>query len=137
MDALPIVETTGLPYASNKPGIMHACGHDGHTAVLLGVAAVLAENVDRFSGTVKLIFQPAEEGGLAAQRMCDEGVLQAPQVDAIFGLHGWPGLKVGMVATRPTALLASVDGFTLTITGAAVMRPRRRMRLIQSSVQPP
>jgi amidohydrolase len=117
MDALPIMEATGAAYASMNPGVMHACGHDGHMAVLLGAAAVLSAHAKRFSGTIKLLFQPAEEGGLGAKRMCEEGVLESPKVEAIFGLHGWPGLKVGMVATRPEALLASVDGFTITVTG--------------------
>jgi len=117
MDALPIEENTGLPYASKHPGRMHACGHDGHTAVLLGAAAVLQGHREQFTGTIKLLFQPAEEGGCGAERMCDEGVLENPKVGAIFGLHGWPGMKVGMVATRPGALLASVDGFTVKITG--------------------
>jgi amidohydrolase len=117
MDALPIPEATNLPYASTKPGLMHACGHDGHTAILLGAAAILKENAHRFPGTVKLLFQPAEEGGCGAEKMSNEGVLANPKVDAIFGLHGWPGLKVGMVATRPGPLLAAVDGFTITITG--------------------
>ncbi|MGN6367710.1 MAG: M20 metallopeptidase family protein [Phycisphaerae bacterium] len=117
MDALPIAETTNLPYASTKPGLMHACGHDGHTAILLATAAILKENTHRFPGTVKLLFQPAEEGGCGAEKMSLEGTLDNPKVDAIFGLHGWPGLKVGMVATRPGPLLAAVDGFTITITG--------------------
>lgn len=117
MDALPITEETGLAYASQTPGKMHACGHDGHTAVLLGAAAVLKAAADSFSGDIKLIFQPAEEGGCGAQRMCEEGALENPRPSAIFGLHGWPGLKTGMVASRPGALLASVDGFTIRITG--------------------
>src|SRR5690348_15882848 len=95
MDALPITEETGLPYASERPGFKHACGHDGHTAVLLGAAAILKQNLDRFSGTIKLIFQPAEEGGLGAERLVKDGVLENPYVAAIFRLHGWPGLKVG------------------------------------------
>ncbi|HVT80856.1 MAG TPA: M20 family metallopeptidase [Phycisphaerae bacterium] len=115
MDALPVTEETGLPYASRRPGVMHACGHDGHMAVLLGAAAVLKAHATQLSGTVKLIFQPAEEGGLGADRMCADGAVEG--VDAIFGLHGWPGLKVGMVATRPGPLLASVDGFTIRIAG--------------------
>ncbi len=106
MDALPIHEETGAEYASTKPGFMHACGHDGHTSILLGTAAVLAAHTAAFSGTVKLLFQPAEEGGCGAKLMAEEGVLDAPKVDAIFGLHGWPGLKVGMVATRPGAPVA-------------------------------
>ena len=115
MDALPIVEETGLPYASERPGVMHACGHDGHMAILLAAAAIL-QKAD-FVGKVKLVFQPAEEGGCGAQKMVEDGVLEKPQVGAIFGLHGWPGLKVGTVATKPGALLASVDGFTIRVTG--------------------
>jgi len=117
MDALPISEETGADYASTIPNRMHACGHDGHTAILLGAAAVLAAHAGAFSGTIKLLFQPAEEGGLGAKLMAEEGVLENPNVEAVFGLHGWPGLKVGMVATRPGPLLASVDGFTIRITG--------------------
>jgi amidohydrolase len=117
MDALPVTEATDLPYASQNPGFMHACGHDGHMAVLLGAAAILQQHAGTFAGTVKLIFQPAEEGGCGAEKMCQEGVLEKPKVDAIFGLHGWPGLKVGMVATKGGALLASVDGFTITVKG--------------------
>ncbi len=117
MDALPIMEATNLPYASKIPGVMHACGHDGHTAVLLGAAACLQSVADSFGGTIKLIFQPAEEGGCGAERMCKEGVLENPKVDGIFGLHGWPGLPVGMAATRSGVLLASVDGFTIQIRG--------------------
>ena len=117
MDALPIAEETGLAYASQTPGKMHACGHDGHMAILLGAAAILQANRAAFSGAVKLLFQPAEEGGCGADRMAKEGALDNPKVQAIFGLHGWPGLKVGMVATRPGPLLASVDGFTIRIAG--------------------
>ncbi|MEI8196864.1 MAG: amidohydrolase, partial [Phycisphaerae bacterium] len=93
MDALPVEELTGLPYASQTKGCMHACGHDGHMAVLLGAAAVLKQAASHFRGTVKLLFQPAEEGGCGALRMVQDGVLENPRVDAIFGLHGWPGLK--------------------------------------------
>jgi amidohydrolase len=117
MDALPILETTALPYASESRGLMHACGHDGHTSILLGAAAILVSRASTFRGTIKLIFQPAEEGGKGALRMCNEGVLDAPRVDAIFGLHGWPGMKIGTVGTRPGPLLASVDSFDITLTG--------------------
>jgi amidohydrolase len=117
LDALPIAEETGVPYASQRQGVMHACGHDGHTAILLGAAAILQAHADQFSGIVKLLFQPAEEGGCGADRMVQDGVLENPKVEAIFGLHGWPGLKVGTVATRPGALLASVDGFTVRLRG--------------------
>jgi amidohydrolase len=117
MDALPITEETGASYASTVPGKMHACGHDGHTSVLLGAAAILKENAHRLKGSVKLIFQPAEEGLLGAEVMVKEGILTNPKVEAIFGLHGWPGLKVGMVATRHGPLAASVDGFSISIKG--------------------
>jgi amidohydrolase len=116
---LPITETTGLEYASKKPGVMHACGHDGHTATLLGAAGVLKEIAPQLSGTIKLIFQPAEEGGCGADRMVKDGVLDGPKVDAIFGLHGWPGLKVGTVATKPGPIMAAVDEFKVTIVGKA------------------
>ena len=117
MDALPITEETGLPYASQRKGFMHACGHDGHTSVLLGAAAILQAYRDSFSGTIKLLFQPAEEGGCGADRMVADGVLENPKVQAIFGLHGWPGLKVGMTASRAGPLLASVDGFSIQVSG--------------------
>jgi amidohydrolase len=120
IDALPILERTGLPYASTHPGMMHACGHDGHTATLAGVAGVLKAMEAELLVCVKFIWQPAEEGGGGAERLVDAGVLDGslgPKVSAIFGLHGWPGLKVGMVATRPGTLLAATDTFTVTFTG--------------------
>src|SRR3954468_15248814 len=120
IDALPILENTGLPYASHHPGFMHACGHDGHTATLLGVAAALKSMGDDLPVCVKLIWQPAEEGGGGAERLVEEGVLDGtlgPKVDAIFGLHGWPGLPVGVVATKPGPLLAATDTFTATFVG--------------------
>ncbi len=120
MDALPIEEMTGLPYASLTPGKMHACGHDGHTSVLLGTAAALKEIAADLHGHIKLIFQPAEEGAMGGERMVEDGVLLnvgGPPIDAIFGLHGWPGLKVGQAGTRPGPLLASVDGFRVVIKG--------------------
>ena len=117
LDALPISEQTNLPYASQRQGVMHACGHDGHTAILLGTAAILQSHTPHFAGTIKLLFQPAEEGGCGAERMVNEGALHNPNVQAIFGLHGWPHLKVGTVASRSGALLASVDGFTIKLRG--------------------
>jgi len=120
IDALPIVERTGLPYASTHPGMMHACGHDGHTATLLGTAGVLKSLEDRLPVCVKLIWQPAEEEGAGAARLVKAGVLDGtlgPKVNAIFGLHGWPGLKVGMVATKAGPLLAATDSFTAEFIG--------------------
>jgi amidohydrolase len=122
IDALPITERTNLPYASNHPGQMHACGHDGHMTTLLTAAAVLRQLADRneLPVCVKLLFQPAEEGGGGADRLVKAGVLDGrigPKVSAIFGLHGWPALKVGIVATRPGALLAATDKFHVTFIG--------------------
>ncbi|MFI5381073.1 MAG: M20 family metallopeptidase [Tepidisphaerales bacterium] len=120
IDALPITENTGLEYASTHPGKMHACGHDGHAAGLVGVAGILKSMQDRLPVCVKLIWQPAEEGGAGASRMIAGGVLDGrlgPRVHAIFGLHGWPALKVGTVATRPGPILAGQDTFEVKITG--------------------
>lgn len=120
MDALPIEEQTGLAYASVHKGVMHACGHDGHTANLLGVAAVLS-TIEERPRPVSFIFQPAEEGGAGGLAMCNDGVLDGrvvgPPVGAIYGLHGWPQLPLGMVATRPGPLLAATDNFGVTIRG--------------------
>jgi amidohydrolase len=121
IDALPILERTGLPYSSTHSGMMHACGHDGHTATLLGVAGILKEIVDELPVCVKLIWQPAEEGGGGGERLVEAGVLDGrigPKVAAIFGLHGWPGLKVGTVATKAGTLLAATDTFAATFVGS-------------------
>lgn len=122
MDALPIDERTGRPYASATPGVMHACGHDGHTTILLGAARVLSKS--RRPSPVTLIFQPAEENGGGGQVMCEEGVLQGdrgaglgPPVGRIFGLHGWPQLALGQIASRPGAIMASTDDFDLVVRG--------------------
>lgn len=120
IDALPIVENTGLPYASTHPGRMHACGHDGHSAGLVGAAAIFKRLEPSLPVCVKLLWQPAEEGGGGAEHMVRAGVLDGrvgPRVAAVFGLHGWPSLKVGLVATRPGPLLASTDNFTVTFRG--------------------
>lgn len=119
MDALPIVERTGVPYASRYHGLMHACGHDGHTAILLGAAAVLSR-IDR-PRPVTLVFQPAEEGGAGGLRLCREGLLRpgliGPPIARMYGLHGWPDLALGHVATRPGPLLASTDEFRARVRG--------------------
>ena len=120
IDALPIEERSGVAYASTRPGFMHACGHDGHTAMLLATAAVLRDRVASLGVCVKLIFQPAEEGGAGAHRLVKAGVLDGrigPKACAIYGLHGWPGLPVGMVSTRPGPLLAATDTFRVTFRG--------------------
>jgi amidohydrolase len=119
MDALPIAEQTGVPYASTHPGFMHACGHDGHTAILLGVARVLSQ-LPR-PRPVTLVFQPAEEGGGGGDKLCKEGLTEGgiigPPIDRMFGLHGWPELPLGHVGSRPGPLLASTDEMTVVITG--------------------
>ena len=120
IDALPILERTGLPYSSTHAGQMHACGHDGHSATLMGTAALIKSLAAELPVCVKLIWQPAEEGGGGAERLVDAGVLDGtlgPKVSAIFGLHGWPGLKVGSVATKGGTLLAATDTFTAVFTG--------------------
>jgi amidohydrolase len=117
LDALPITEETGLPYASQNPGRMHACGHDGHMACLAGAAAVLSRIADQLPGAVKFIFQPAEENGAGAERLCREGVLDDPKVAAIFALHGWPTLPLGAVGIRQGPVLASTNPWSLTVHG--------------------
>ncbi|MCK4659117.1 MAG: amidohydrolase, partial [Phycisphaerae bacterium] len=117
MDALPLVEKTGLPYASQTPGKMHACGHDGNMACLVGAARVLHGFADQLPGAVKFIFQPGEEGFAGARLMIEAGVLDSPRVDAAFALHGWPTLDLGMAAIVPGAALAASTAFEITITG--------------------
>jgi len=116
MDALPITEATGVPHASKIPGKMHACGHDGHTAILLGAAKYLAETRN-FDGTVVVIFQPAEEGGAGGKAMVDDGLMERFGIQQVYGLHNMPGLPVGDFAIREGALLASGDVFDITVTG--------------------
>jgi hippurate hydrolase len=116
MDALSLVEETGLPYASRTRGVMHACGHDGHTAVLLGAAGRLAATRD-FAGTVHLIFQPAEEGLGGAAAMLDDGLFERFPCDAVYALHTAPGLPVGMVATGSGPMMAGGGTFEVTFTG--------------------
>jgi len=116
MDALPIEEATGLAYASSNPGVMHACGHDGHTSILLAAARYLSEN-GNFNGTLRLIFQPAEEIGAGARKMISEGLFERFPVDAVFGLHNWPGVPTGQFGFVAGPAMASVDKAIIKIIG--------------------
>jgi hippurate hydrolase len=116
MDALPILEETGLPFASEVDGKMHACGHDGHTSMLVGAAHALSGMRERMNGTVKFFFQPAEEGGGGGKVMVEEGV--ADDVASIFALHLWPGLPFGKGATKAGPIMAAADAFEMTVRGA-------------------
>jgi len=116
MDALPIEEATGLDYASGTAGTMHACGHDGHTTMLLGAAQHLAETRS-FSGTVLFCFQPAEEGGAGAKAMLDDGLFERHRPRAAYGMHNWPGLAVGEMAVTDGVVLAAADEFRITVQG--------------------
>jgi hippurate hydrolase len=116
MDALPIIEATGLEYASSNPGVMHACGHDGHTTVLLAAARYLAQS-GRFSGTVHLIFQPAEEIGAGARRMIEDGLFERFPCDAVYGLHNWPGVPAGKFGFVTGPAMASVDRARIRVNG--------------------
>jgi amidohydrolase len=117
MDALPIQEENTVAYKSQHDGIMHACGHDGHVTIALGTAYYLSQHRDAFAGTVKIIFQPAEEGPGGAKPMIEAGVLKNPDVDAIIGLHLWNNLPLGTIGVRSGALMAAVELFNCTILG--------------------
>ncbi|WP_170466119.1 M20 aminoacylase family protein [Ruegeria arenilitoris] len=116
MDALPILEATGLDYASKTDGAMHACGHDGHTAMLLGAAKYLSETRN-FDGTVVVIFQPAEEGGGGGREMCEDGMMDRWSIQEVYGMHNWPGRPVGSFAIRPGAFFAATDQFDISFEG--------------------
>jgi hippurate hydrolase len=116
MDALPIHEETGLAHASLTDGAMHACGHDGHTAMLLGAAQYLAETRN-FDGTTVVIFQPAEEGGGGAKVMCDDGMMERWGIQEVYGMHNWPGMPAGSFAIRPGAFFAATDLLDIEVEG--------------------
>ena len=116
MDALPIHEQTGLDYSSRTPNAMHACGHDGHTSMLLGAAKYLSETRN-FDGTVVLIFQPAEEGGGGGKEMCDDGMMDRWNIQEVYGMHNWPGRPVGSFSIRSGTFFAATDQFDITLEG--------------------
>ena len=121
MDCLPMRETTGLPYRSRHEGRMHACGHDGHTTMLLGAARYLAAT-RAFDGTAYLIFQPAEEGGGGGQKMVQEGLFERFPADQIYALHNWPGLPASKMAVRAGAMMAATDEIQITHIAKELLR---------------
>jgi hippurate hydrolase len=116
-DALPLAETSGLPWAARSGQAMHACGHDGHTAILLGLAKHLARAGKAYATDVLFLFQPAEEAGNGAKQMALAGALENPKAESVFGLHGWPDLPLGTIGVHAGAVMASVDNFEITVRG--------------------
>ena len=116
LDALPIVERSGKPYASKNSGVMHACGHDGHTAMLLGAAKLLSQDRE-FDGVVHFVFQPAEENEGGSMRMIEDGLLERFPMESVYAVHNWPGLALGTIATRVGPMMAAVDNFDLRFLG--------------------
>lgn len=136
MDALPILEETGVPHASTKPGMMHACGHDGHTAMLLGAAEHLCETRG-FAGSVAVIFQPAEEGGAGAKAMMDDGLFERFGIEEVYGMHNYPGIPVGEFAMRAGPTMAATDIFEIVVTGVGghAARPHTGIDPVVTSAQ--
>jgi amidohydrolase len=137
MDALPVTERTGLAFASEVPGHMHACGHDVHSVIALGVAQVLSELRSRLKGRIKVIFQPAEETLAGAQAMIEDGVLDNPAMDVILGCHNWPSLEAGRVGFYTGAVMASSDAFDIVLKGrsAHAAHPHAGIDAIAASAQ--
>jgi amidohydrolase len=135
MDALPLQEINSFAHASKHPGKMHACGHDGHTAMLLGAAHYLSQNRN-FDGTVYLVFQPAEEGGAGARRMIEDGLFEQFPMDAIYGMHNWPGMAAGTFGVVAGPMMASSNEFRVTIKGkgAHAAQPHRGVDPIMVAV---
>lgn len=117
MDALPILEKNEIPYCSNTPGVMHACGHDGHSAMLLGAAMILEKFKDELDGSVRFVFQPGEEVVAAGRDLIQEGILEDPEPMAVLALHGWPGYPEGAICSKPGELMAAADFFSIKISG--------------------
>jgi amidohydrolase len=117
MDALPVQEETGLPFASTHEGVMHACGHDGHMAMVLGAATILKQVKDELKGNIKFLFQPAEEGSGGAEPMIEAGAMENPKVDYVLGCHVWPAIPEGKIGVKAGPIMAAMDRFVLKIVG--------------------